>query len=54
MTNRGYHPLEELKVCKKNWETHLTSAEIARTVVEVCVYNNVFYDMCQICIIESR
>ncbi|GMN63535.1 hypothetical protein TIFTF001_032611 [Ficus carica] len=34
MTNRGYHPLEELKVCKKNWETNLTSAEIARTAVE--------------------
>ncbi|POO03405.1 hypothetical protein TorRG33x02_006100 [Trema orientale] len=34
MTNRGYHPLEELKVHKKVWETKLTSAEIARTAVE--------------------
>ncbi|XP_024022118.1 uncharacterized protein At3g49140 isoform X2 [Morus notabilis] len=34
MTNGGYHPLEELKVDKKNWETNLTSAEIARTAVE--------------------
>ncbi|KAF3457410.1 hypothetical protein FNV43_RR02067 [Rhamnella rubrinervis] len=33
-TNRGYHPLEDLKVCKKIRETKLTSAEIARTTVE--------------------
>ena len=38
MTNRGYHPLEELKVCKKIRETKLTDAEIARTTVEVRVY----------------
>uniref|UniRef100_A0A6P3Z1P9 uncharacterized protein At3g49140-like isoform X1 n=1 Tax=Ziziphus jujuba TaxID=326968 RepID=A0A6P3Z1P9_ZIZJJ len=33
-TKGGYHPLEELKVCKKSRETKLTSAEIARTTVE--------------------
>ncbi|KAA8531352.1 hypothetical protein F0562_006061 [Nyssa sinensis] len=32
--NHGYHPLEELKVCKRVRETKLTSAEIARTTVE--------------------
>lgn len=36
-TNRGYHPLEELKVCKKTRETKLSAAEIARTTVEVHV-----------------
>ena len=40
MTNGGYHPLEELKVCKKVWETKLTSAETARTTVEVCIYSS--------------
>ncbi|KAK9287796.1 hypothetical protein L1049_016236 [Liquidambar formosana] len=34
MGNRGYHPLEELKVHKRNRDTKLTSAEIARTTVE--------------------
>lgn len=36
MANGGYHPLEELKECKKIWDTKLPSAEIARTTVEVC------------------
>ncbi|KAF4361663.1 hypothetical protein G4B88_015286 [Cannabis sativa] len=34
MTNSGYHPLEDLKVSNKVWETKLTSAETARTTVE--------------------
>ncbi|XP_022761725.1 uncharacterized protein LOC111307777 isoform X4 [Durio zibethinus] len=33
-SNQGYHPLEELKVCKRIRETKLSSAEIARTTVE--------------------
>ncbi|KAK9932629.1 hypothetical protein M0R45_019857 [Rubus argutus] len=35
MTNQGYHSLEELKACKMVRDTKLTSAEIARTTVEV-------------------
>ncbi|KAJ8774859.1 hypothetical protein K2173_018118 [Erythroxylum novogranatense] len=31
---QGYHPLEELKINKRVRETHLTSAEIARTTLE--------------------
>lgn len=34
-SNQGYHPLEELKVCKKIRETKLPSAELARTTIEV-------------------
>ncbi|XP_022761724.1 uncharacterized protein LOC111307777 isoform X3 [Durio zibethinus] len=34
LSNQGYHPLEELKVCKRIRETKLSSAEIARTTVE--------------------
>lgn len=34
-SNQGYHPLEELKVCKRIQEIQLSSAEIARTTVEV-------------------
>ncbi|XP_021800461.1 uncharacterized protein At3g49140-like isoform X2 [Prunus avium] len=34
ITNQGYHPLEEVKVCKMVRDTKLTSAEIARTTVE--------------------
>ncbi|MBA0596519.1 hypothetical protein Gorai_013336 [Gossypium raimondii] len=33
-SNQGYHPLEELKVCKRIQEIQLSSAEIARTTVE--------------------
>ncbi|XVF37822.1 hypothetical protein REPUB_Repub20aG0044000 [Reevesia pubescens] len=33
-SNQGYHPLEELKVCRRTRETKLSSAEIARTTVE--------------------
>ncbi|XVF29288.1 hypothetical protein REPUB_Repub15cG0108100 [Reevesia pubescens] len=33
-SNQGYHPLEELKVCKRIRETKLSSVEIARTTVE--------------------
>ncbi|XVE81127.1 hypothetical protein DITRI_Ditri15bG0037800 [Diplodiscus trichospermus] len=33
-SKQGYHPLEELKVCKKIRETKLSSAEIARTTLE--------------------
>lgn len=36
--NGGYHPLEELKTCKKTRETKLTCAEIARTTVEVTFF----------------
>lgn len=39
MTNHGYHALEEVKVCKMVRETKLTSAEIARTTVEVSVFD---------------
>ncbi|XP_028956721.1 uncharacterized protein At3g49140 isoform X3 [Malus sylvestris] len=34
LTSQGYHPLEEVKVCKMIRDTKLTSAEIARTTVE--------------------
>uniref|UniRef100_A0A1S3BY92 Pentatricopeptide repeat (PPR) superfamily protein n=1 Tax=Cucumis melo TaxID=3656 RepID=A0A1S3BY92_CUCME len=34
-TNKGYHPLEDLKVCKRARNTELTAAEVARTAVEV-------------------
>lgn len=34
MSNRGYHPLEELKVRKRIRDIKLTSPEIARTTVE--------------------
>ncbi|XP_068317486.1 uncharacterized protein At3g49140 isoform X2 [Pyrus communis] len=34
LTSQGYHPLEEVKVCKMVRDTKLTSAEIARTTVE--------------------
>ncbi|KAG4109280.1 hypothetical protein ERO13_1Z049479v2 [Gossypium hirsutum] len=33
-SNQGYHPLEELKVCKRIQEIQLSSAEIGRTTVE--------------------
>lgn len=36
--NRGYHPLEELKVLEKKKDMMLTDAEIARTTVEVIIY----------------
>lgn len=39
ITNQGYHPLEEVKVCKMVRDTKLTSAEIARTTVEVSVFD---------------
>lgn len=35
-SHQGYHPLEEVKISKRVRETQLTSAEIARTTVEVC------------------
>ncbi|XP_038898179.1 uncharacterized protein At3g49140 isoform X2 [Benincasa hispida] len=35
LTNKGYHPLEDLKVCKRARNTELTAAEVARTAVEV-------------------
>lgn len=34
INNRGYHPLEELKFCKRVRDTKLTLAEIARTTAE--------------------
>ncbi|OVA11385.1 hypothetical protein BVC80_8579g10 [Macleaya cordata] len=34
MGNRGYHPLEDVKVNERSRETMLTSAEIARTTAE--------------------
>ncbi|XP_044478654.1 uncharacterized protein At3g49140-like isoform X1 [Mangifera indica] len=34
INDRGYHPLEEVKFCKRIRDTKLTSAEIARTTVE--------------------
>ncbi|XP_054798168.1 uncharacterized protein At3g49140 isoform X3 [Prosopis cineraria] len=34
MSNQGYHPLEDLKVCHNTRRTELSSAEIARTTVE--------------------
>lgn len=34
-SHQGYHPLEEVKISKRTRETQLTSAEIARTTVEV-------------------
>ncbi|KAF8402256.1 hypothetical protein HHK36_013208 [Tetracentron sinense] len=34
IVNRGYHPLEEVKECKRSRDSKLTSAEIARTTVE--------------------
>ncbi|GMH09672.1 hypothetical protein Nepgr_011513 [Nepenthes gracilis] len=30
----GYHPLEEVRVCKRNRDNKLTAAEIARTTIE--------------------
>lgn len=36
-SNQGYHPLEALKACNKTRQTELSSAEIARTAVEVCL-----------------
>lgn len=44
LTNKGYHPLEDLKVCKRARNTELTVAEVARTAVEVridglCVFS---------------
>ncbi|CAL2228688.1 unnamed protein product [Prunus armeniaca] len=38
ITNQGYHPLEEVKVCKMVRDTKLTSAEIARTTVENALF----------------
>lgn len=38
MSNRAHHPLEELKVSRGIRDTKLSSAEIARTTVEVCAY----------------
>ncbi|XP_022956048.1 uncharacterized protein At3g49140-like isoform X1 [Cucurbita moschata] len=35
LTNKGYHPLEDLKVRKRARNTELTAAEVARTAVEV-------------------
>lgn len=35
--DHGYHPLEELKVCRRTQDHKLSSAEIARTTVEVCL-----------------
>lgn len=37
MNKHGYHPLEELKVSNDVPPAKLSSAEIARTTVEVCV-----------------
>lgn len=37
LTNKGYHPLEDLKVCKSVRNTELTAAEVARTAVEVWI-----------------
>ena len=36
MNKQGYHPLEELKVSRDIRPARLSSAEIARTTVEVC------------------
>lgn len=44
ISDQGYHPLEELKACKRTRETKLTSAEIARTTVEV----NIIIEWCKI------
>lgn len=38
MNKQGYHPLEELKVSNDIPPARLSSAEIARTTIEVCVY----------------
>lgn len=38
LNNKGYHPLEDLKVCKRVRNTELTAAEVARTTVEVCIF----------------
>ncbi|CAL8085573.1 unnamed protein product [Prunus armeniaca] len=38
ITDQGYHPLEEVKVCKMVRDTKLTSAEIARTTVENALF----------------
>lgn len=35
ISDRGYHPLEEVKASKRIRETKLTSAEVARTTIEV-------------------
>lgn len=35
MSNHAYHPLEEVKDSRRIRETKLTSAEIARSTVEV-------------------
>lgn len=35
VANKGYHPLEELRDCRRVRDKRLTSAEIARTAVEV-------------------
>lgn len=35
VAKNGYHPLEEIKNCKRVRETKLTSAEIAKTTIEV-------------------
>jgi len=35
MSNQAYHPLEEVKDSRRIRETKLTSAEIARSTVEV-------------------
>jgi hypothetical protein len=40
MSNQAYHPLEEVKVSRRIRDTKLTSAEIARTTVEVCAYKH--------------
>ena len=34
--DNGYHPLEELRECRRTRVTKLTDAEIARSTVEVC------------------
>lgn len=38
MGKQGYHPLEELKVSNDLPPARLSSAEIARTTIEVCAY----------------
>jgi hypothetical protein len=38
MNKHGYHPLEEVKVSNDVPPARLSSAEIAKTTIEVCAY----------------
>lgn len=44
MSKQGYHPLEELKISHDTRPTRLSSAEIARTTVEVCPSDFVYLE----------